>query len=224
MHGTRLDERTVILYNPMVNQIAAEYGKKYSMVDRQDIKQELWLWFLEHPRKFNSWNEEHNDKDRDKLIAKSLRNAAFDFCLKEKARIGGYDVADVFFYRKSFIKELLPAVLSDDWKRVQNAKIGDSGGQRRPEESGDWMAHAADIRKAYNSLNEEEQNLVNMFYGHDMDSREMHDKIQNGRPTARASAMAANRALNKMVKFLGGYPPRKDNDYSEGSNDNDSRS
>ena len=35
--------------------VAAEYHKKYDMVELEDIKQSLYEWFLEHPNKLDEW-------------------------------------------------------------------------------------------------------------------------------------------------------------------------
>jgi hypothetical protein len=149
------------------------------------------------------------------LIARSLRNASHDYCIKEKARVEGYAPDDVFFYKKEFIKMMIPAVLSDDWQKVENSMANMGRTMKAPSESGDFMAYAADIKKAFEELEEKEQNLVFLFYGEDVDSKTLHDMVNNERPTARATAMAANRSLNKMVRKLGGFAPQKDNDYVE---------
>lgn len=199
-------------YNDMVSQISSEYKRKYPMVERSDVEQQLWLWFIEHPRKFHQWTTELENKDSDKLIAKSLRNAAHDYCIKEKANAEGYSPEDIFYYRKDFVKMLVPAVLSDDWKKVENALVNMGRSSKAPSESGDWMAHAADIRKAFDKLDEKEQNLVFLYYGQDLDSHSLHEAVDEDRPSHRATAMAANRALNKMVRYLGGFPPYRDKD------------
>ena len=71
-------------YDNLVANIAYEFGRKFQMVEANDIRQELWLWFLEHPNKVNAW-EALDGKQSIKLIAKSLRNAAKDYCQKQKA-------------------------------------------------------------------------------------------------------------------------------------------
>ena len=38
-------------YESLVNYVAYEYAKRYRMIDIQDIKQELWLWFLSRHNK-----------------------------------------------------------------------------------------------------------------------------------------------------------------------------
>jgi hypothetical protein len=72
-------------YNELVQTLAAEYARRYTMLERDDIGQELWVWFVGHPRKYKEWSA-LEQKDRDKLIAKSLRNAALKFCEREKAK------------------------------------------------------------------------------------------------------------------------------------------
>ena len=205
-----ISEELLQKYNTMVRRIASEYANKYKMVDHADLKQEMWMWFVEHPRKVKEWSE-LDQKDADKLFAKSLRNAVLDYCLKEKAIATGYEYEDNFWYTKEFIKLLLPAALSDDWKRVEQL-ASEVKSVKSPSESGDWMAHAADVKKAYETLNETEQALVLTFYAEDATGETLHEQLGEDRPSSRATMMAANRALNKMVKALGGFPPFKDKD------------
>jgi len=203
-------EHYIEKYGDMVAPISASYSKTYPMVDRRDISQELWLWFLTHTRKLGEWEKQGDEKETVKLVARSLHNAAYDYCIKEKARTQGYDPADNFWYRKEFIKTLLPATLSDDYRRIMQKLGEDSAGGKSPAESGDWMAYAADIRKAYEALSDEEQALVYNFYAIEIDGQALHEQFGEGKPTARATMMAANRALTKMVKNLGGFKPFHD--------------
>lgn len=199
-------------FSQLVHKIGNEFSNRYRMVDRQDIYQEVWLWFITHPNKFASWYQMENQKEATKLFARSLRNAALAFCIREKARIEGYSPDDNFYYSKDFIKELLPAVLSDDVKRIQ--KTLDSGSKTAKDlsESGDWMAFAADIRQAFSKLSDQDQRLVYLFYAEEITGSELHVQTNSDRPSVRADMMAANRALGKMVKFLGGYKPFEDRD------------
>jgi hypothetical protein len=205
----RFDEQAVQDFEPMVRQVSSEYSKKYRMVNKEDIAQELWMWFATHQRKMSEWlNEE--EKDRTKLVAKSLRNAAYDFCLREKAQAEGYNPDDVFFYKKEFIKMMLPAVIADDWARIENSLSLGGKAPKAVAESNDWMAYSADIKFALSKLDDKDRTLVEEFYGHDMDGTTLHEQILPEKSTARAAMMQANRALNKMVRNLGGFAPYKD--------------
>lgn len=207
-----LTETHINQFSPLVHKIGNEYARKYRMIDSQDIYQEVWLWFITHPNKFKEWTSLENQKEATKLFARSLRNAALGYCVREKARIEGYSPDDNFYYSKEFIKELLPAVLSNDAKRIQ--KVLDNGAKTAKDlsESGDWMAFAADIRHAFSKLDNKDQRLVYLFYAEEVTGSELHVQTNSERPTVRADMMAANRALGKMIKNLGGYKPFTEND------------
>ena len=102
-------------YDNLVASIAYEFSRKFRMVDVGDIRQELWVWFLEHPNKVNTW-EALDNKQSVKLIARSLRNAAKDFCQKEKAKAGGYHVSDNYYYNRVTVEEMLPAIFRGDMR------------------------------------------------------------------------------------------------------------
>jgi DNA-directed RNA polymerase specialized sigma24 family protein len=213
-------ETTVEDYAPMVHQISKEYHRKYGMVEREDIVQELWMWFATHTRKLGEWNNEFPDmKERDRLVAKSLRNSAYDYCFKEKARIEGYSTEDVFFYKKEFIKMLLPSIIAGDWSRMENVLSLGGKSSKAPAEANDWMAYSADIQKALDKLESKDKVLVEQFYGNDIDGETLHQELLPEKSTARAAMMQANRALNKMVRELGGFPPAKDKEKDEGEQD-----
>ena len=200
------------MYNEMVKQIGSEFKRKYQMVERQDIEQELWLWFAEHPNKIEEWLALPDQKDRDKLFARSLRNSALDYCIKEKAHKAGYSAEDNFWYNKQFIKLMIPAVLSDDWTKLNNTLSNMGRGSQVLAESGNFMAFSSDIKVAFEKLNERERSLVKLFYGEQIDGAELHERIDSSK-SQKAVMMEANRAVNKMVRILGGNPPVKDEDY-----------
>jgi hypothetical protein len=62
-------------YELLVSSLASEYFRKYPMLEPGDIRQTLWMWFVTHPVKYTEWSK-LPAKDKEKLIAKSLRNAA----------------------------------------------------------------------------------------------------------------------------------------------------
>jgi len=200
------------MYHEMVKQIGSEFKRKYQMVERADIEQEMWLWFSEHPNKIDEWLSLPDQKDRDKLFARSLRNSALDYCIKEKAHKAGYSAEDNFWYNKQFIKLMIPAVLSDDWTKLNNTLSNMGRGSQVLAESGNFMAFSSDIKVAFDKLNERERSLVKLFYGEQVDGAELHERIDSSK-SQKAVMMEANRAVNKMVRILGGNPPVKDEDY-----------
>jgi DNA-directed RNA polymerase specialized sigma24 family protein len=202
--GKTISEEVYKQYNSMVRRIAGEYSRKFRMLDRDDMAQEMWMWFLTHPGKTRTWMAMPL-QDGDKLFARSLRNHVMGYCVKEKAKVEGYAVSDNFWYTKDFIKQLLPSVISEDWKRVQASFEGGVGGTKPANESGDWMAYAVDVRRAYDALPVDDRILVELFYVNDSHGVALQEAAE--KPSVRAAEMAANRAVAKMVRYLGGERP-----------------
>ena len=90
-----MNEAWVQEYELLVSSLASEYFRKYPMVEPADIRQTLWMWFVTHPVKYTEWSK-LPAKDKEKLIAKSLRNAALKHCEKEKSTKVGYELADLY--------------------------------------------------------------------------------------------------------------------------------
>ena len=125
-------------YENLVAHLGYEFARKFRMVDADDIRQELWVWFLEHPNKVKAW-EKLDDKQSVKLIARSLRNAAKDYCQKEKAKIAGYRVEDNYYYDKNVLELLLPAVLRGDSSAPALNDIGFAANKKVASEGNNWQ-------------------------------------------------------------------------------------
>lgn len=200
-------------YRPLVKLVSYQLKRQFQKVDVQDIEQELWLWFMKHPNKLAEWTK-LSEKDSTPLIAASLRNAGRAFCIKENAAMIGVNPNDIFFYSKVLIKRLLPSALGADSEQLKKFSSAEIKAMKAPSESGDWMAFHADIQKAFFRLDPEDQLLVRTYYIDDKDTKTLHTEAGGTRKTSKATAMAANRALNRMVKYLGGKAPYMDHDYS----------
>ena len=198
-------------YENMVGTIAYEYSRKFHMCDADDIRQELWVWFLEHPNKVNTW-EEIDLKQSTKLIARSLRNAAKDYCQREKARAVGYKVEDNYYYDREVVELLLPAVLRRDLNAPAMAELGFTKAKKVASEGGNWFAMMADIDKALSRLTREQLTIVYLRFGDGCDNASLATELGISED---ASRMRVNRAINNLLNFLGGSRPRKERDYTE---------
>ena len=134
-------------YENLVAGIAYEFSRKFHMVPAEDIRQELWVWFLEHPNKVKVW-ESLDGKQSTKLVARSLRNAAKDYCQREKAKSVGYRVEDNYYYDKEIVEMILPAVLRGDTVSPSLTDIGFSNTKPPAAEGGNWFAMMADVEAA----------------------------------------------------------------------------
>jgi hypothetical protein len=195
-------------YNNLVQALATEYSRKYSMVERDDIGQELWVWFVGHPRKYKEWSE-LKEKDRDKLIAKSLRNAALKFCEKEKAKKIGYDMSDLYYYDISVIEVFLPSIIGDSYEIP--TKIKDLGGTIKTSEISDgnnWLSLRSDIKSAYNKLSEAKQNTLRLRFSIEQPDWTLLAKEMDSTPDG--ARMKVQRTINSLIKHLGGWRPQTD--------------
>lgn len=197
-------------YENLVGAIAYEFSRKYHMVSAEDIRQELWVWFLEHPNKVKVW-EKLDGKQATKLIARSLRNAAKDFCQREKANAVGYRVEDNYYYDREIVERLLPAVLRGDVVAPSLSELGFTSTKQVLSEGGNWFAMMADIDKALAKLPEEQQNIIFLrFDGSDLTLLAKELEISQD-----AARMRVNRAMNNLLNLLGGQRPRRERDYTE---------
>jgi len=200
-------------YNQLVQQLAAEYAKRYTMLERDDIGQELWVWFVGHPRKYKEWSA-LPQKDRDKLIAKSLRNAAITYCEREKAKKIGYDMSDLYYYDVSVVEAFLPSIIGETYEiptKIQdlNAKFGSGAAA----DGNNWLSLRSDIASAFYKLSEQKQNVLRLRFSVDSPDWTMLSKDMNSTPDG--ARMKVQRALNSLVKNLGGWKPYHDQDNKE---------
>ena len=200
-------------YNDMVQTLASEYARKYAMVERDDIGQELWVWFVGHPRKYKEWSA-LEQKDRDKLIAKSLRNAALKFCEREKSKKVGYDTSDLYYYDISVVEAFLPSIIAGTYvipASIQdlNAKFG-SGSLS---DGNNWLALRSDIHLAFDKLSFSKQRVLKLRFSIDSPDWTLLSKEMDSTPDG--ARMKVQRALNSLVKNLGGWKPYHDEDLQE---------
>ena len=200
-------------YNDMVQTLASDYSRKYSMLERDDIAQELWVWFVGHPRKYKEWSA-LEQKDRDKLIAKSLRNAALKYCEREKAKKIGYDTGDLYYYDVSVVEAFLPTIIAESYEMP--SKIKDLGNSVKAGEVSDgmnWLVLRSDIAAAYYKLPEAKQNILRLRFSVEQPDWATLAKEMDSTPDG--ARMKVQRALNSLVKHLGGWRPYNDKDSQE---------
>lgn len=198
-------------YENIVGMIAYEFSRKFHMCDADDIRQELWIWFLEHPNKVKLW-ETLEGKQSTKLIARSLRNAAKDYCQREKARAVGYKVEDNYYYDREVVELLLPAVLVGDMTAPSMADLGFNNSKKVASEGGNWFAMMGDIERGLRKLTQEQLSIIYLRFGEGCDNVSLATELAI---TEDAARMRVNRAVNNLLNYLGGSRPRRERDYTE---------
>jgi hypothetical protein len=208
-------------YAALVSSLGAEYHRKYPMVESLDIQQILWLWFVTHPNKYAEWSN-LEQKDKDKLIAKSLRNAAIKHCEKEKAKTTGYEIMDLYYYDASVIEAFLPSIIAESYEipaKIKDLNMKFSKGEAA-NDGNNWLALRSDIASAFYKLTEAKQNILRVRFS--TDSNEWSLVAQDLKTTVDGARMKVQRAVASLIRNLGGWRPYQDNDETI-SEDEDER-
>lgn len=196
----------------IVAHVADEYHKKYNMVEREDIKQSLYEWFLEHPNKLDEW-EAIGKKDAKNLIYRSIRNQALDYCQTWKAKSVGYETSDLFYYEPAMVEALLPSILRKDFTVMPVLNLGKTGRPPAPSEGGNMMAMMVEIDLAYSKLSVEDKTVLFYKYAESLDYGAIAKEMELG--SEDAARMRHNRAIKKLITRIGGFRPFLDKDIAE---------
>lgn len=196
----------------IASHVADEYHKKYTMVEREDIKQSLYEWFVSHPRKLTEW-EKLGNRSAQNLLYRSLRNQALDYCQLWKSKSIGYELSDLFYYEADVIEALLPAILRGDIAEAPKLNLGMPGRPSAPSEGGNLMAMMAEIKVAYDTLSKEDKSILFLKHANSLDYSSIATELQLSSDDA--ARMRHKRAIKKIINRLGGYRPFLDKDETD---------
>ena len=208
-------------YDTLVASLAVEYHRKYPMVEVVDIQQIIWLWFITHTAKYDEWSE-LDRKDKDKLIAKSLRNAAVKFCEKEKAKTVGYELLDLYYYDSTVIEAFLPSIISESYEIPSKIKdLNYKFNKSEPSNDGNnWLVLRSDIASAFFKLTEAKQNILRIRFS--TDNSEWGLIAKDLKTTIDGARMKVQRAINSLIRNLGGWRPYPDDEVRQADESDES--
>jgi DNA-directed RNA polymerase specialized sigma24 family protein len=211
-----MDWNRIKEWDYVIDAVASEYSKRFKMVELKDIKQSLYQWFFEHPNKLNEW-EKIGEKDAKNLIYRSLRNHALDYCQEWKANTSGYETSDLYYYEAGLVEALLPSVLRGEITIGHKLDLGGVTGTRAPAEGGNLMAMMIEIDYAYWKLSKDDRKILFLRHAETLEYKLIADILELGsEDTAR---MRQRRALNRLIRRLGGFKPYNDVDLEKQDED-----
>jgi RNA polymerase sigma factor (sigma-70 family) len=193
----------------VVDAVSSEYSRKFPTIDIEDIRQSLYQWFVEHPNKLDTW-EAIGEKDAKNLIYRSLRNQALDYCNHWKAKSGGYETSDLFFYEADMVEALLPPVLRGEWGVTHKLNLGRPGRPSAPNEGGNLMAMMIEVDYAFWKLPKDDRKILFLRYAESMEFGDIGKELDMG--TEDAVRMRHKRAIRKLINKIGGFKPFRDDD------------
>lgn len=193
----------------VVDAVSSEYSRKFPTIDIEDIRQSLYQWFVEHPNKLDTW-EAIGEKDAKNLIYRSLRNQALDYCNHWKAKSGGYETSDLFYYEADMVEALLPPVLRGEWGVTHKLNLGRPGRPSAPNEGGNLMAMMIEVDYAFWKLPKDDRKILFLRYAESMEFGDIGKELEIG--SEDAVRMRHKRAIRKLINKIGGFKPFRDDD------------
>jgi RNA polymerase sigma factor (sigma-70 family) len=201
-----MTEEEINEWENLVNYVAHSMSKRYPMVERSDISQEIWVWFLTHQKKLAEWYELPK-VDQTQLVSRSIRNAALKYCEKEKARAVGYELSDLFYYDKATVELFLPSIVSGDYEIPEALLAGGdrSRATKDPAEGNGWLAMRADISSGYDKLTEQHREVLRLrFLNESGTYKQLGQALGCSEEAARKRT---DRAIQSLINKIGGKRP-----------------
>lgn len=184
-----------------------------SYTERSDLLQEAWAFVLSRADNFNELLSEEGEVQRkwnEKRIAWQIRRNLERYARKEKASKSGYHLNDEAYYDTVTIAQLLPFVIKsfiNDTSLEQSQILVNDGTPRKPSapaEGGNLLAMLVDIKKAYEKLDKDEQNILRLRYHDNLTLQLISEYLECAISTADRKC---NQALRKLQENIGGESP-----------------
>lgn len=182
-------------------------------VERDDVKQECYLWGISRGQQLTDWLSEPDEEQRlinEKRIAYQMRRHCERYARKQKADKTGYQTGDESFYETSIIAQLLPhvitSVINDTALEQAQTFVNDDAPRKSPApaEGGTMLAILIDIKRGYEKLELEDQEILRMRYVDDLTLQQIGQYFEVATSTAERRC---NNALRKIQNLMGGDSP-----------------
>ena len=200
--------------NDIVPSVVTTILRRYrSYVEKGDLTQESWAFVLSRAEQFNellSVESEIQQKWNEKKIAWQIRRNLERYARKEKASKSGYQINDEAYYDTVTIAQLLPFVIKsfvNDTALEQSQVLINDGTPRKPSapaEGGNLLAMLVDIKKAYEMLEKEDQQILALRYHENHTLQLIAEYLEVAVSTA---DRRCTQALRKLQNNIGGDTP-----------------
>jgi len=198
----------------LVPSVAKAVHNKYNKwVDKDDIKQECFIWAMGRTQWVKDQLNEPDTEQRkhnEQKLAWQMTRAAERYCRKEKAIRSGYQPGDEVFYQTATLAKLLPFVIASvlDGTVLEPAQEmimdGQPRGSSSPAEGGALLSTLMDIKKKFIELNAEDKQVLTFRYHEQMTLAQIGAVLQCHATTA---DRRCDHALRALLDLLGGRSP-----------------
>jgi RNA polymerase sigma factor (sigma-70 family) len=206
-------ELNPILDDLIASVVTVTFRRYRKFVERLDLKQEAYTFVYSKAEMFNESLAIENEIQRgfnEKKIAWQIKRNLERYCRKEKANKSGYATNDEAFYDTVTIAQLLPYVISSIVSNTaleQAQNLINDGTPRKPSapaEGGNLLAILIDIKKSYELLDKDEQEILRLRYHDNLTLELLGEYLECSRSTAERKS---NNALRKLNNNIGGESP-----------------
>lgn len=198
----------------LVPSVVYTIHRKYRQwVEKGDLTQEAWAFVLSRADQFNELLSDESEIQRkwnEKKIAWQIRRMLERYARKEKAAKSGYQVNDETYYDTVTIAQLLPFVIKSfvlDTALEQSQVLVNDGTPKKPSapaEGGNLLAMLVDIKKGYEKLEKEEQDILRLRYYENHTLQQLAEYLECHFSTADRRCQSA---LRKLQNEIGGDSP-----------------
>lgn len=189
------------------------YRRYRAYTERADLLQEAWAFVLSRADNFNellSHESEVQRKWNEKRVAWQIRRCLERYARKEKASKSGYQIADEAYYDTVTIGQLLPFVIKSfvtDTALEQSQVLVNDGTPRKqsaPAEGGNLLAMLVDIKKAYEKLDKQDQEILRLRYHDNLTLQLISEYLECAISTADRKC---TQAIRRLQEHIGGDTP-----------------
>lgn len=181
--------------------------------EKADLLQEAWAFVLSRADAFNELLDIESETQRkwnEKKIAWQIRRTLERYARKEKAAKSGYHINDEAYYDTVTIAQLLPFVITSfiNDSALEQSQILVNDGQPRkpaaPAEGGNLLAMLVDIKKAYEKLDKDDQELLRMRYYDNLTLQVISEYLECAIST---TDRKCGQAMRRLQNNIGGESP-----------------
>ena len=181
--------------------------------EKADLLQEAWAFVLSRADHFNQMLSDESEVQRkwnEKKVVWQIRRHLERYARREKAARSGYHLNDEAYYDTVTISQLLPFVIKsaiNNTSLEQSQILVNDGTPRKPSapaEGGNLLATLIDIKRSYESLDEDDKNILRLRYHENYTLQQLSEATECAVSTA---DRRCTNALRKILNFMGGESP-----------------
>ena len=198
----------------LVPSVVLTIARRYrNFVEKGDLTQEAWAFVLSRAEQFNELLSVDNDvqlKWNIKKVAWQIRRSLERYARKEKAAKAGYLINDEAYYDTVTISQLLPFVIKSfvhNTALEQSQVLINDGTPKKPSapaEGGNLLAMLVDIKKGYEAIEKEDQDILRLRYHENHTLQQIAEYLECAISTA---DRRCTQALRRLQDKMGGDSP-----------------